>query len=159
MPVDAYFELTCSACGKHEIVGPLQMLERLRAAGMLKREKEPDWELVCELFRTQPALHSCVNCGSDAVLLAPYVERAEDWEETRRCERCQTKIPLDRLEVFPDTRLCVACQQRHDRDEPEGEPEYCPRCGTIMQLRLSRSSGIAHYLMYCPACGRQPAHI
>jgi hypothetical protein len=45
MPGDAYLELTCSACGQREVVGPLQMLERLRGAGMLKRDKEPDWEL------------------------------------------------------------------------------------------------------------------
>ena len=31
MPGDAYLELTCSACGQREVVGPLQMLERLRA--------------------------------------------------------------------------------------------------------------------------------
>ena len=31
MPGDGYVELICSACAKREVVGPLQMLERLRA--------------------------------------------------------------------------------------------------------------------------------
>jgi hypothetical protein len=157
MPIEAYFELTCSACGKREVVGPLQMLERLRGAGMLKRDKEPDWELVRELFRTQPAVHGCGSCGSGSISLKPHVEGDdEEWGDTRCCERCRAKIPADRLEIFPGTRLCVACQQAQDRGPVEAEPEYCPRCGTIMQLRLSQSSGIAHYVMYCPACRRQP---
>jgi predicted RNA-binding Zn-ribbon protein involved in translation (DUF1610 family) len=157
MPGDAYLELTCSACGQREVVGPLQMLERLRGAGMLKRDKEPDWELVRELFRSRAAAHACGNCGSAAVVLKPQGEDdGEDWGESRCCERCRAQIPAERLEIFPDTKLCAACQQTQDRVPDEADPEYCPRCGTIMQLRLSQSSGIAHYVMLCPSCRRQP---
>jgi hypothetical protein len=154
---DGYFDLTCSACAKREVVGPLQMLERLRDAGVLKREKQPDWELVRELFQSRVAVHRCGTCGSGAVALKPHVEGDdEDWGDTRCCDRCRAKIPTDRLEIFPDTRLCVACQRIHDRGPAEVEPEYCPRCGAVMQLRLSQSARIARYVMRCPACRHQP---
>jgi hypothetical protein len=83
------------------------------------------------------------------------VDEDEDaWGDVRSCERCGATIPAERLEVFPDTRLCVACQQRRDGGADEGEPEYCPRCGSIMRLQLSRKSGISRCVMRCDACGK-----
>jgi len=152
---DAYLELRCSACGSREVIGPLQVLERLYAARLLKRTKDPDWEIVQELFRTCANARLCAQCGSGAVSLEPYVESDDaDWGDVRSCERCGATIPPERLEVFPETRLCVACQQRRDRGADEGDPEYCPRCGSIMHLRLSGGSGISRYVMRCDACGR-----
>jgi hypothetical protein len=155
MPMDAYFELTCSACGAREMIGPPQMLERLHAAGMLKREKEPDWELVRELFRSSATARRCEKCGSCAVVLQLCADAEDDdWGDVRCCEQCGATIPAQRLEIFPDTRLCVACRQTRDRGVEDTEPEYCPRCGSVMQMRLSRSSGISRYVMHCGVCGR-----
>ena len=137
------------------MIGPLQMLDRVHAAGMLKREKEPDGELVRELFRSSAGARRCGACGSGAVVLEPCADAEDDdWGDVRCCQRCGATIPAERLEVFPDTQLCVTCQQSRDRGTDDAEPEYCPRCGSIMQLRLSRSSGISRYVMHCPACGR-----
>ncbi len=155
MATNGYFELACSACGSRELIGPLQMLDRLHAAGMLKRERDPDWELVGELFRATSAARRCKDCGSAAVVLQPCADAADDgWGDVRCCERCGATIPAERLEVFPDTQLCVRCQQVRDRGTDDAEPEYCPRCGAVMQLRLSRSAGLARYVMYCRDCGR-----
>jgi hypothetical protein len=155
MSSDGYYELICSACGAREVIGPLQMLERLSAARLLKPTNEPDWEIVCELFRSCANVRLCVQCGSGAVALEPYVDvQDDDWGEVRGCERCGATIPPERLEVFPDTRLCVACQGQRDRGAEEGEPEYCPRCGAIMRLQLSRAAGLSRYVMRCDACRR-----
>lgn len=37
----------------------------------------------------------------------------------RSCLRCQTMIPLERLDALPETRLCVRCSQ-----DVGGEFEY-----------------------------------
>ena len=44
--------LTCTACAACSTCGPAEMLQHLRSLGMLRREKEPDPDLVAELFRT-----------------------------------------------------------------------------------------------------------
>jgi DnaK suppressor protein len=31
-----------------------------------------------------------------------------------RCEKCDTPIPVERLEVLPHARFCVPCQQKHN---------------------------------------------
>ena len=85
--------------------------------------------------------------------LEPYVDTDDDdWGDVRSCEQCGATISAERLEVFPNMRLCVGCQQKRDGGAEPGEPEYCPRCGSIMHLRLSRSSGISRYVMRCDAC-------
>lgn len=148
----SYWELTCTACGQREVAGPLQMLERLRAAGMLKREKEPDWEVVRELFRTRSNVRRCAACGAATTMRPAETEEDVDWGDRRACERCRTLIPPERLELFPKATLCAACQQLCDRTPDQADPEFCPRCGEIMLIRLSRSSGIARYVLQCPGC-------
>ncbi|WP_328473005.1 TraR/DksA C4-type zinc finger protein [Actinoplanes sp. NBC_00393] len=32
-----------------------------------------------------------------------------------RCERCETAIPVERLEILPHAKFCVPCQQKHHR--------------------------------------------
>ncbi len=149
-----YLELTCRVCGHRTVVGPTQMLERLRDVGMLRREKEPDLHLVHELFVArldQLACDACHQVGLQWQLLDDW---EDDWQQGRDCEVCHQRIPAERLEVFPDTRRCRDCQQSAERGEDSAEPEYCPRCGAIMQLRLQRGSGITRYVMSCRDCGR-----
>lgn len=31
-----------------------------------------------------------------------------------RCEKCDTPIPAERLEVLPHARFCMPCQQKHN---------------------------------------------
>ncbi|WP_213452110.1 TraR/DksA family transcriptional regulator [Rhizomonospora bruguierae] len=31
-----------------------------------------------------------------------------------QCEKCETAIPVERLEVLPQARFCVPCQQKHN---------------------------------------------
>ncbi len=151
---DHYVELKCQLCGASEVVGPEQMLQRLRDTGMLKREKEPDLDLVRELFTArlgQIVCGVCGGCGLSAETLDEWDD--DDWQVTRTCEVCHQMIPPERLEVFPNTRRCRDCQQSAERGEDSGEPEYCPRCGSILVLREQSGSGITRYVMHCPDCG------
>jgi hypothetical protein len=151
----SYLELTCVLCGHRTVVGPVQMLEKLRDMGMLRREKEPDLHVVYELFMARLAKLPCDSCHQVGLTWQPIDDgNDEDWDQVRNCEVCHARIPPERLEVFPDARRCKDCQQSADRGEDSAQPEYCPRCGAIMQLRMQRGSGITRYVMSCPDCGR-----
>ena len=73
----------------------------------------------------------------------------------RRCDDCGQAIPRERLELFPQSRLCVACQSRDEKGERPVEVEYCPRCGSAMELAPSRTSGITRYRLVCRSCGQR----
>ena len=125
------------------MVGPPQMVEHLRSVGVFKRQKEPDLQLVRELYAQQIPLIPCSVCGQASCdPQSPDELDDEEWGGDRKCEGCRQAIPAERLEVFPDTRLCMQCQQSADRGEDTEEIEYCPRCGGIMELRLRGGAGI-----------------
>ncbi len=155
-----YLEVSCRSCGYRRVLGPVQMLEQLRHDGLLKRAKEPARDVIQELFVSRLDRLPCPTCGVSGLQWGPAEEWNDaDWDDAvpvagRACEVCRRPISPERLEVFPDTRRCRDCQQSADRGEDSAEPEYCPRCGAIMQLRLQRGAGIARYEMYCSDCRR-----
>ena len=151
---DAFYEVTCSNCGHSEVCGPQQMLSRLRDGGMFKREKDPDPVLVQELFVARATEMSCSACQRRTVavaLLAGWEDH--DWGESRRCQRCAAPIAKERLEVFPNAQFCIDCQQSDDQGVDDGTPDYCSRCGGILELRISRRTGTSQYVMRCRDCG------
>jgi predicted RNA-binding Zn-ribbon protein involved in translation (DUF1610 family) len=131
------------------------MTEWLLRHRLVKPTADLETGVLVELFRVSAGKFSCPQCGG-AGLIAKPSEPLDDeaWGETRKCESCGAPIPPERLEVFPGTRLCVACQNRDERGELSGPAEYCPRCGSIMELSQSRGSGITRYIMTCRACGQ-----
>jgi hypothetical protein len=56
-----YVQLTCPQCTAVSLCGPTELLARLRAAGMLRREKEPSSELVAELLATATDRFVCAK--------------------------------------------------------------------------------------------------
>ena len=118
MPPDAYYELICSACGSHEVIGPLQMLERLSAARLLKRTKDPDWEIVRELFR------SCAN--------------VRQWHNAGR-ERCSWSRTSIRMTMTGAT-CAVASSWGHDfRGAAGGVSEHACASGASKSGTAARS--------------------
>ena len=130
------------------------MLARLRQAGMLRREKEPDLALVRELFLATVSRFVCVECKQVGLTAGPVEEEFDDdqWGTIRNCEACGQRIPAERLELFPAANLCVACQRGAEAGQDQGPAEYCPRCGNAMVLR-ARRRGITEYVLVCPECG------
>jgi len=152
---DEYLELHCSGCGWRLVCGPADMAKRLQRIKLLRRDSQPEADVLRELFVTAGPKLPCDACGSVGLIINPSAELAnEDWGEARACEGCGRPIPPERLEVFPDTRLCVACQSGDERGKPVDAPEYCPRCGAIMTLRQQRGAGLARYVMVCSECRR-----
>ncbi|QDU90661.1 Prokaryotic dksA/traR C4-type zinc finger [Pirellulimonas nuda] len=144
----------CDACGWRGVEGSAGVANRLRAVGQLKREKHPHDELLEQLLPAASQKLVCAECGAVGLRVAQGEESeeedADDWQAAVLCEGCRKPIPPERLEALPDTRRCVACQAVSESDpESEWEPEFCPRCGALVELRVSSAGGLTRYRRYC----------
>ena len=154
-------EASCGRCGFVERLDMLELVERLRRLGMLKRgdpKRGDDLEsqFLLEIAAAARERLTCSSCGLGGVLVQLADERDEFEPALRPCAACGAAMPAERLELFPASELCAACQQRVDRGQsPDQHDDYCPRCGTRMVVRQRRGSGIAGYEMICPACNRR----
>lgn len=156
--------LTCSHCGWRTVCGSADAAARLRLVGVLRRESNPDDATLAELLPEAAKRMTCPGCKRIGLAVSDAEETTagslgdgdDDWQAAVLCERCRKPIPPERLEVFPDSKRCVACQSKAESGEPEeDEPEFCPRCGALVELRVSRGSGLTRYKRFCtgvPAC-------
>ncbi len=145
-------ELTCAACGAKQRCGPTQMMQRLSEIGMMKRNADPDLDLLQELLRSAAGrliCHACQGVG----LTVTQISDDDQWDDVRQCERCRQPIPPERLEVFPDATRCATCQTSTE-DGSDQEREFCEQCGSVMTIRTRRTAGPAAYEMKCPNCRR-----
>lgn len=154
MAEEILFDLQCHACSWHAICGPLEIEKHLRAAGHMRRVERPDAELVRELLAGVGMQLHCPDCGQAGLRMNRF-EEEDDWATARCCEICRQPISPERLEALPDAKRCMTCQQAEDRGQTKQEIEYCERCGAILELRVSRRSGITRYQLFCtgqPPC-------
>lgn len=145
-------ELTCRICGAKQRCGPTQMMQRLSDIGMMKRSSDPDLDLLHELFRNAADRLSCHVCEAVGLNVAEASDE-DEWEDIRQCEACRKPISPERLAVFPDVTRCATCQTSSENGSDQ-EREFCDHCGSVMTIRLRRSTGSAAYEMKCPNCGR-----
>lgn len=153
MPERFLRKFRCPKCeqGSHRDLA--QTVDSLRAAGMLRRVENPEEALVVELLSNSSSRLRCPNCGQTGLEISEAADEF-DWPGTeKQCERCGTPIPSERLDVFPDTKLCVKCQSAGDAGQTNDAPEFCSRCGGLMQMRQAGGSGLARYVMKCSDCG------
>ncbi len=153
------FALTCPACHAQSLLAVDAAAERLRELGSLRRNAEPDEQLVAVLLAERGDELTCPLCGGRGVRVAPADVAADDedvWQTAVLCEICRVPIPPERLEILPDTRRCMRCQDDLEAGRAGAEElEYCPRCGALVEIRLSRGSGITRYRRFCtgePPC-------
>ncbi len=152
------FELVCKACDYRTICGAEDCQLKLRLIGLLRRDKNPDEAFVAALFRESTARMTCPMCKSVGLHAEDYdgrADREEDWQDAVLCEICRKPIPEERLEAIRNTKYCVGCQQKDEAGLLEEEPDFCPKCGSLVTLRVSRGSGITRYKRFCtgsPAC-------
>ena len=146
-------EVTCRACSWHAEWGREGTERYLRRAGMLRRVEAADGEVVRELLHgTAPQL-TCPECGEVGLRLVAIDEA--DWCDAVLCDVCRQPLTPERLEAVPDTKRCVACQQQAEVGVESDEPEYCPRCGSLLVLRVSSRAGMTRYRLFCtgePPC-------
>ena len=150
---DFAYVLKCCACGKEEFIDLAGAVRRLSDLGMLRRQKEPDVDLVSELLSSAVPRMACRGCEATAFELSD----AEAWDDmlpaAKACERCGGAISTERLEILPDAKLCIGCQTTEESGDSSEEQTYCSKCGSVMQVREVRR-GISRYQLVCPVCRR-----
>jgi hypothetical protein len=154
VPEEPLFELDCEACTWHTLCGTQEIEKRLRLAGHLRRVEKPNAEHVRELLAGVAPQLVCPECGAAGLRMTPYQEE-DDWATARRCEICRQPIPPERLEALPEAKRCLQCQQAEETGKAKTEVEYCDRCGSLLELRVSRRGGLTRYQMFCtgqPPC-------
>lgn len=132
-------------------------MARLRLIGLLRREPEPEEELVAALLVEAAPRMTCPVCKEKTLCASPTdAGEEDDWQAAVLCEVCRVPIPLERLEAVPGTRRCTACQGKAETGLLiEDDPEYCRHCGALVELRVSRGGGITRYRRFCtgvPPC-------
>jgi len=147
------YELDCRNCGWRTICGIDDAVARLRIIGALRRDRDPDERVVAELFVEGALRMTCPLCKEKRLIAAPSVDDvADDWQAAVLCEICREPIDPERLEVIRGTKRCAACQGKTETGQlDEFEPDYCPNCGALVEVRVSRGSGITRYKRVCTA--------
>jgi Zn finger protein HypA/HybF involved in hydrogenase expression len=153
------FELTCRNCRWRTVCGRDDAIARLKLLGLLRRDPDPDEELVRVLFAEAAPRMTCPVCKEKrlhAVDHAPLTATDDgDWQSAVLCEVCRQPIPPERVEALPGVKRCVTCQNSSEAGVDIVEPEYCPHCGSLVELRVSRGPGITRYRRVCtgePPC-------
>jgi RNA polymerase-binding transcription factor DksA len=100
---------------------------------------------------------TCPVCKQKRLSAAPAEgDEAGDWQTAVLCEVCRSPIPPERLEAIPGTKRCAACQLKAETGRlGETEPDYCPSCGALVEIRVSRGTAITRYKRVCmgnPPC-------
>ncbi len=150
--------LQCNACDWQTTCGEEEIARRLRVLGLLRRSAHPPEDLVRELLATSAEQLACDQCGKAGLAFSESKLEDDgdgDWQQAVVCEVCRKPIPLERVEIFPDARRCVECQGMADRGEEPEELEFCEKCGSLVELRVSRGAGITRYKRFCtgsPSC-------
>jgi predicted RNA-binding Zn-ribbon protein involved in translation (DUF1610 family) len=143
-----YLELRCPACAWRETCGLPGITAWLQRMGKIRPGREPEPEILYELFRAAAPQMTCPGCGETGLL----VTSADDgWDDPPRCAACSRPIDPQRLAAVPGATLCAACQGDVEQGRTASSDEFCPRCGAPMALRLSRRAGVARYVMACTA--------
>ncbi len=153
------YELTCRKCGWRTVCGLDDAVARLRIIGQLRRERKPDKDLVETLFVEAAPTMTCPLCKEKSLFARPshdLDEEAGEWQAAVLCEICRDPIAPERLDAIPGTKRCAMCAAKAESGQlDEIEPDYCPNCGALVEVRVSRGSGITRYKRVCtgePPC-------
>lgn len=154
--------LACSKCHWRTTCGEEELARRLRTLGLLRRSPLPPPELVSELLRVNAHRLACDACHQTGLVIVAAGDgrtsgdffaddEAGDWQQAAICQVCRQPIPPERLEVFPAATRCAKCQDLADRGAEPAPPDYCPKCGALLEIRVARTGGITRYKQFCTA--------
>lgn len=150
------YEINCRNCKWRTVCGRDDAIARLRIIGLLRRDREPDDDVVAELLVESAPRMTCPLCKERRLAASPSVDDAiDDWQAAVLCEVCREPIDPERLEAIPGTKRCAGCQGKAETGQLADEPDYCPNCGALVEVRVSRGSGITRYKRVCtgePPC-------
>ncbi len=146
-------EIHCPSCGWSEVLGITRAVYWLRQAKLMGAKGDSTEDEIRELLPVAAERLACPECAELPLVIRQQVEDEADWPQAVRCEACGQPIPRERLEIMPDTKTCVACQQSDEAGAGPAEADYCPKCGTPLQMKARGGSGLAGYVMHCGQCG------
>ncbi len=124
------------------------MIRWLLVAKKVRAGREPEDEIVVEVFRGNAGKWACPRCGHTGLLADPARDETA-WADEPLCKVCHGVIPRERLLAVPDATLCAACQREEELGRSSTEPRYCPQCGAPMELQPSTSRGSSRYVWRC----------
>jgi hypothetical protein len=150
------YEVVCSHCGWQTVCGRVDAIARLRIVGQLRRDPDPDDDLVAALLVEAAPQMTCPLCKERKLRARPAADDgADEWQAAILCEVCREPIDPERVEAIPGTKRCAACQGKAETGQLADEADYCPNCGALVEVRVSRGSGITRYKRVCtgePPC-------
>jgi Prokaryotic dksA/traR C4-type zinc finger len=153
-------ELICGSCAWRTVCGRDDAIARLRSIGLLRRNPDAEDELIRTLMAESVGRLACPACKelrlSARALDSAWAPDDFEWQAAALCEVCRKAIPAERLEAIPETKRCLVCQEVAETDATADDAiEYCPHCGALVEVRLSRGAGITRYKRFCtgiPPC-------
>lgn len=152
-------KVCCPECRWEQMLDLSLKISLLKAVGFFRRDKSPVPEIVDQLYKEKQTDLFCPQCGElglrsfEPSRTDQSIEEDDaQWGGSRKCIGCGTKIPSLRLEILPDTQQCTQCAAS-GRTSMEDEREFCPKCGSQLQLEAIRNRGLARYEMRCKDCG------
>src|SRR5437870_3160135 len=104
------YELICRQCGWRTVCGRDDAVARLRIVGQLRREREPEEDLVATLFVAAAPQMTCPICKQKSLFAQPSQDLSDqpgDWQAAVLCEICREPIAPERLEAIPGTKRCA----------------------------------------------------
>ncbi|MCA9258883.1 MAG: TraR/DksA C4-type zinc finger protein, partial [Planctomycetales bacterium] len=149
-------QLECPDCHWWTVCGEAEIVRRLRGVGLFRRSPHPPEDLVRELLNSHAGKLTCDRCRQSGLRISETADEGDDdWVVARLCELCRQPIPSERLEFNPDARRCTECQDAADKGKSFVEPDFCPKCGSLVEVRVSKGGGITRYKLFCtgsPPC-------
>jgi hypothetical protein len=153
------YELTCQNCGWRTVCGTADAAARLRLIGLLRRERDPEEDMLSALLVESAPRMTCPICKEKQLIAKRSDTVADDdaeWQAAVLCEICREPIAPERLEAISSAKRCAACQGKAEAGRlTDDETDYCPQCGAIVEVRVSRGGGITRYKRFCtgqPPC-------
>jgi hypothetical protein len=151
------YELTCRSCRWRTVCGLDDAVARLRLIGILRRDKDPDESLIETLLVEAAPKMTCPICKEKLLSAQPTkIKEDDDWQTAVLCDICREPIAPERLEAIPNVKRCAACATKAEKGQlAEVEPDFCPHCGALTEVRVSRGGGITRYKRVCtgdPPC-------
>ena len=116
-----YHDLRCPECGWCEVCGPESVIRWLRKAGKVRPGREPEPEILGELFRALAGQLQCPRCGRTGLSATLAPDDDVDWPGDVPCAVCGKPIAPERLEALPGVEtLCRLSESGRIRRWPGG---------------------------------------